>query len=112
MGEEWRAHLDASVAGAAEQVERDADTFFATDIPAILSWDFAAVSARKIEQPTLYVGGTGSGPWFSQVRTLMLGWLPDPEEVVVAGADHNLAVTHPREIARAIAAFVGSNPIP
>jgi pimeloyl-ACP methyl ester carboxylesterase len=41
----------------------------------------------------------------------MLDWLPAPEDVVIDGADHNLAVTHPARIAGAIADFISRYPI-
>ncbi|MGH9893639.1 MAG: alpha/beta fold hydrolase, partial [bacterium] len=110
MGTDWRVELEEHLPGSVQQVERDAATFFASDVPALLSWDFDATSVRHIHQPTLYIGGTDSGPWFAAVRKLMLDWL-SPEEVVVEGADHNLAVTHPRQIARALTDFIARYPI-
>lgn len=110
MGPDWRAELERHLPGAVQQVERDAATFFASDIPALLSWDFDAAAARNIHQPTLYIGATDSGPWFSAVRKIMLDWL-SPEDVVVKGADHNLAVTHPGQIARALTDFIARHPI-
>jgi pimeloyl-ACP methyl ester carboxylesterase len=68
IGPEWRRDLEAQLPGAAERAERDAATFFATDLPALLEWGFGADDARRISQPTLYVGGTASGPWFAEVR--------------------------------------------
>lgn len=111
MGTEWRVELEKHLPGAVQQVERDAATFFETDVPALLSWDFDATSVRHIHQPTLYIGGTDSGPWFAAVRELMLDWLNPEEVIVVEGADHNLAVTHPGQIARALTDFIGHYPI-
>jgi pimeloyl-ACP methyl ester carboxylesterase len=111
MGPDWRADLDARLPGAVQQMERDAGTFFASDIPALLAWDFDEAASRHIHQPTLYIGGSGSGPWFAAVRSLMEEWLNPEEVVVVEGADHNLAVTHPRRVADAIANFISRHPI-
>jgi hypothetical protein len=33
------------------------------------------------------------GELFAEVRDLMLAWLPQAEDVVLAGADHSLALT-------------------
>lgn len=110
MGPDWRAELETHLPGAVQQVERDAATFFASDVPALLSWNLDAAAARHIHQPTLYIGGTDSGTWFAAVRNLMLDWL-SPEEVVVEGADHNLVVTHPGQIARALTDFIARHPI-
>ncbi len=111
LGPAWRDDLETHIPGAVRQVERDAETFFESDIPALLSWDFDAEVARQIHQPTLYIGGSESGPWFTEVRRLMLDWLSPTEDVVVAGADHNLAVTHPGQIANALTDFTGRHPI-
>lgn len=111
MGPDWRDELENHLPGAVRHVERDAATFFANDIPALLSWDFDAETASRIRQPTLYIGGSESGSWFAAVRKLMLEWLTEPEEVVVAGADHNLAVTHPQQIVSALTGFITRHPI-
>ena len=42
----------------------------------------------------------------------MLAWLPQAEDVVLAGADHSLALTHPGEVAAALVAFLRRHPIP
>lgn len=53
-----------------------------------------------------YLGGTASGPWFAQVRQLILAWLPHAEEVMLTGADHSMALTHAPQVATAIASFL------
>lgn len=111
MGPQWREDLETQLPGAVRQVERDAATFFATDIPALLSWDFDAKAARRINQPTLYIGGSESGPWFEAVHKLMSDWLSRSEDVIIAGADHSLTVTHPGQVARALTNFIARHPI-
>jgi pimeloyl-ACP methyl ester carboxylesterase len=111
IGPDWRGDLESHVPGALQQVERDADTFFGTDLPALLSWRFGAEDARRIHQPVLYIGGSESGPWFAEVRELILAWLPHSEDVVIAGADHSLAATHPAQIATGLAAFMHRHPM-
>jgi pimeloyl-ACP methyl ester carboxylesterase len=111
MGIDWRKQLDRHLPGSVQQVESDADTFFNADIPALLSWEFGLGDANRISQPVLYVGGSASGPWFAEVRDLLLEWLPHAEDVVIAGADHSLAVTHPRQTAEAVAGFLERHPI-
>lgn len=39
----------------------------------------------------LYDGGTDSGAWFTEVRELMLAWLPHAEGLAIDGADHSFA---------------------
>jgi pimeloyl-ACP methyl ester carboxylesterase len=111
MGPAWRDDLGLHLAGAVQQVQRDADTFFQTDIPALLSWEFNAEIARQIKQPTLHIAGTESGPWFAEVRKLMLGWLPQVQDALIAGADHNLVATHPEQTSQIIADFLKHHPI-
>lgn len=111
IGPDWREDLESHIPGVVRQVERDAATFFTSDIPALLSWDLDAEAARHIHQPTLYIGGSESGPWFAEVRKLMLDWLSPAEDVIVEGADHNLAATHPGQIAHALTDFIGRHPI-
>lgn len=111
MGPDWRDDLERHLPGSVHHVERDADTFFETDIPALLTWDFSTEKASRIYQPKLYIGGDQSGPWFAQVRELLMDWLGQPEEVLVEGADHNLAATHPEQMARALANFISRHPI-
>jgi pimeloyl-ACP methyl ester carboxylesterase len=112
IGPHWRADIERAVPGAPEQMERDTGTFFDTDIPALLAWRFGAEDARRISQPVLHIGGSDSGQWFAEVRDLMLTWLPQAEDVVLAGADHSLALTHPGEVAAAMVAFLRRHPIP
>jgi pimeloyl-ACP methyl ester carboxylesterase len=111
MGPQWRHDLESQLPGAVRQVQRDAATFFASDIPALLSWDFDAEAARRLNKPTLYIGGTESGPWFDAVRKLMSDWLSLSEDVVIAGADHNLVVTHPGQVVRALINFISRYPM-
>lgn len=109
-GTGWRAELDAHLPGTAAAIERDIETFFAVDIPALLDWQFTAEDAHAIRAPVLHVGGTDSGPWFAQVRERVLGWFPGAEDVVVPGAGHALALTHAPDVAAAISRFVGRHP--
>ncbi len=110
IGPDWRTDIQHHLPGADAQVERDADTFFATDMPALVTWHFTAEDARRVTQPVLYIGGTESGPWFAEVRELMLAWLPQARDVLLAGADHSLAMTHSAQVAAAISAFLREQP--
>lgn len=106
IGSSWRADVTRSLPGAAAQMERDAATFFDTDLPAVLSWSFGPAEVSRVRCPVLYVGGSESGPWFAQVRAQVLEWFPSAEDVVVPGADHSLAMTHWRHIAAAVEPFL------
>jgi pimeloyl-ACP methyl ester carboxylesterase len=107
VGADWRRVTDQRLPGSSRQMQRDASIFFDTEIPALLAWDFAPSDSSRITCPVLYIGGTDSGTWFDEVRGLMHSWFPDAEDVVIEGADHSLAVTHPRQIARALTEFLG-----
>jgi pimeloyl-ACP methyl ester carboxylesterase len=112
VGPDWRAAIERALPGAAEQMEQDTGTFFDTDIPALLAWRFEAEDARGITQAVLHIGGSESGQWFAEVRELVLAWLPQAEDVVLAGADHSLALTHPAQVAAALVDFLRRHPIP
>jgi pimeloyl-ACP methyl ester carboxylesterase len=106
IGPDWRSEIEVHIPGAAAQMQRDVTTFFDTDLPALLAWQFAAEDARRITCAVLHIGGTESGPWFAEVRQLILRWFPDAEDVLIPGADHSLAVTHALPIADALTTFL------
>ena len=112
IGPDWRTEVEQRLPGAAEQMQRDATTFFETDLPALLSWRFDAEDARRVTCPVLHICGSDSGPWFAEVRDLILTWLPQAEDVVLTGADHSLALTHTPQVAEALADFLGRHAIP
>lgn len=105
IGPNWRTAVEHHLPGAAEQMQRDTTTFFDTDLPALLSWRFDAEDARRITCPVLQVSGSDSGPWFAEVRDLILTWLPQTDDVLITGADHSLALTHTPQVADALADF-------
>lgn len=110
IGPDWRAKTEQQLPGSGLQIERDAATFFDCDMPALLAWKFGPDHARRITCPVMHVGGGDSGPWFAQVRELMLDWFPGAEDVVIAEADHGLTLSHTAEVAQAIAAFLERRP--
>ncbi len=111
IGPDWRTEVEQHLPGAAEQMQRDTTTFFDTDLPALLSWRFDAEDARRIKCPVLHISGSHSGPWFAEVRDLVLTWLPQTEDVLLAGADHSLVLTHTPQVADALADFLGRHAI-
>lgn len=111
IGPEWRTEVEQRLPGATAQMQLDTATFFDTDLPALLSWRFEAEDAGRIACPVLHIGGSDSGPWFAEVRDLVLTWLPQAEDVLLAGADHSLVLTHAPQIADALANFLGRHPI-
>lgn len=110
MGPERQRAAEEKLPGVSAQMQDDAVTFFDTDLPALLDWEFGASDAARIRCPVLYVGGTDSGPWFAQVAELMRSWFPHADEAAVDGADHSLALTNPRQLAQALATFLQAHP--
>ena len=106
VGTDWRQTVERLLPGSAAQMERDLVTFFDSDLPALVDWRFGLADARRISCPVLHIGGRASGPWFAEVRELMLSWFPHAEDLVIEGADHSLALTHTSEVAEAVVAFL------
>lgn len=109
IGPDWRRVTEQQLPRSSAQMLQDACTFFDTDLPALLAWRFGLDDASRIRCPVLYVGGTDSGPWFAEVRQLMLTWIPDINDVLIDGADHSLALTHAPQIAAVFATFLGQH---
>ena len=111
IGPNWHQVTEDHLPGSSAQMRHDTGTFFDVDLPALLAWSFTAAHASRIDCPVLYVGGTDSGAWFTEVRELMLAWLPHAEDVAIDGADHSLALTHAPQIADALVTFLRRHPI-
>lgn len=112
FGPAWRQALEEQLPGSVAQMERDSATFFDTDMPALLRWRFGPADVDRIACPVLHIGGTDSGPWFAEVRDVIRAWFPWAADVVIDGADHSLALTHPGQIADALRAFIARHPLP
>ena len=94
-GPDWRGLLDGVVPGSSAQALRDGETFFDVDVPALLGWPFDASAATRVRCPVLHVAGSEHGPFFDGVGELIHAWLPQTDQVVIAGAGHDVALTHP-----------------
>ena len=104
-GPAWRETYEATVPGMVGRIERDAGIFFDSDVPAILGWRPDRSRLSALTCPVLYVGGSASGPWFAEVRDWVSWLLPRAHVVMVQEAGHDLALTHPQEVAEAFGAF-------
>ena len=111
IGPHWRTDVERRLPGAPEQMQRDTETFFDTDLPALLSWRFDAEDARRVACPVLHISGSDSGPWFAEVRDLVLTWFPQADDVLLSGAHHSLALTHAVQVADALVDFLGRHPL-
>jgi pimeloyl-ACP methyl ester carboxylesterase len=111
-GPSWRDWVERRVPGGGTQGERDAAATFESDLPALQAWRFDAEDAQRVDVPVLLVSGTASGPLFEEIRDLVHAWFPQTEEELLADANHGFPITHPRELATALAAFLRRHPVP
>ena len=109
-GADWRRESERDLPGSVAAMERDAATFFESDLPALLSWQFGTEDAATVTCPVLYIGGSNSGPWFAEVRVHILQLLPQAEDATVQGAGHLLALTHPVDTAQLVVDFLRRHP--
>ena len=109
-GHDWRRESERALPGSVEAMERDATTFFESDVPALISWDFGAREAAEIGCPVLYVSGSDSGPWFAEMRKRMLDLLPTAEDAIAEGAGHLVASTHAWWLSRLLVDFLRRQP--
>ena len=106
-GPEWRT-LASRVPGGPDQVMRDVDTVFTTEVPAMIYWGFGAEQAARISQPIVYVtGGAGRGAALTQLQA----WNPRVESIVVPNVTHAMLMQDPPAVAAAIAAFLKRHPL-
>ncbi|MHA6525044.1 alpha/beta fold hydrolase [Tessaracoccus sp. G1721] len=106
VGPDWRPRQEVLAPGSVARIERDADAFFSRDIPALVSWAYGPEQAARVNVPVLYVGGTESGPWFRQTQAWVSDLFPAAQSVTIEGAGHDLALTHPGELANVVARFL------
>ena len=106
VGSGWRPRQEALLPGSVARIERDAEAFFSRDIPALVSWAYGPEQAARATVPVLYVGGTDSGPWFRQTQAWVSALFPAAQSVTIEGAGHDVALTHPRALATAVARFL------
>src|SRR3712207_5242375 len=106
MGPDWRGWLDGVVPGSSAQVLRDSRTFLDVDIPALLGWLFDTSTATGVRCPVLHVAGSDHGPFFDGVGELIRAWLPQADQVVIAGAGHDVALTHPDALLGVLVPFL------
>ena len=111
MGPDWRGWLDGVVPGSSAQVLRDSRTFLDVDIPALLGWLFDTSTATGVRCPVLHVAGSDHGPFFDGVDDLIRRWLPHADQVTIAGAGHDVALTHPDALLEALVSFLARHPV-
>ena len=109
--EACRAALEERVPGIVAQAVKDAGTCFGTELPGLTQWTFGADEAAGIRRPVLSVLGTRTLPLWVAVAAFLRDALPYVEETEIEGVGHLLHLERPEPVARAIAAFLGRNPM-
>jgi pimeloyl-ACP methyl ester carboxylesterase len=114
-GPDYRAVLDRQLPRGFEQYVADAGTFFEQELQALQQWRFTKVDANRITQPALAVIGEkskqGDRIW-SERHGVLLDWLPNIEQCILADAAHLLQEENPHGMANALASFWTRHPIP
>lgn len=105
-GPDWRAHAERDLPGSVSDMERDAETFFRSDVPALLGWTFDDEQAAGIACPTLLLGGAASHAWFAEMLDRLQRVITSTTRASVPGAGHSVALTHPVEVGAAVLAHV------
>ncbi|WP_454084200.1 alpha/beta fold hydrolase [Georgenia sp. Marseille-Q6866] len=109
-GEPWREAPEFGDPGTVAALGRDAETFFAVDLPALLAWRADPAELAVVRCPVMVVGGSESDAWFREGQELLVQGLPRAEHGTVVGAGHLVTVTHPRELAEMTVEFVRRRP--
>jgi pimeloyl-ACP methyl ester carboxylesterase len=102
-------------AGAFDQAVADVDTFFQTELPALIEWEFSPAEAARVTQPALLVLGTDSKtviPMFDEMNASLAEWLPQAETAELPGATHALQMMNPAGMAGLLAGFFARHPTP
>jgi pimeloyl-ACP methyl ester carboxylesterase len=100
-GRDYRAVLTGVLGeDGLARAERDAEFFFANEVPAIGRW--TPPDPARITAPVLLVQGERSPGPTHRLITRLAAALPDARVTTIAGANHLLPLTHATELAGAI----------
>ena len=109
VGEDtWRQAIEATVPGGVEQAEKDAATFFESEMPAFVDWQYGPDEARAYTGPVLSVLGTASSPVFVEARARLHDVFPQCVDADIPNATHLLQMQEPAAVADAIAQFLAT----
>ena len=106
-GAEWRT-LASRVPGGPAQGEKDVDTVFQSEAPAMTKWRFGAEEGARITQPIIYL--TGGGRHGASRERLQM-WIKGMEQFVIPNTTHAMLMEDPKAVAEAIAAFIKRHPL-
>lgn len=104
--DDWRQVIERAVPGGVEQAERDAATFFESELPTVAAWSFDVGRASVITCPVLSVLGSDSGPLFAEGRHFLHNWFPDCIDADLAGVTHLLQMEATEAVAEAVGHFL------
>jgi pimeloyl-ACP methyl ester carboxylesterase len=107
--EACRALLEERIPGVVAQSIKDADTFFAVELPAVAEWTFGPEQASAIRRPVLSVIGAETLPLWVEIAQFLRSSLPHVEECTIDGVGHLLQIQRPEPVARAMAGFLARN---
>jgi pimeloyl-ACP methyl ester carboxylesterase len=112
-GADYRVELERAFPGALEAAAADVATFFEIEMPAIQEFwaAFSQEQAMRIQQPALAVVGTASELPLREGHQLVRSWFKQAEPLEIAGANHLLPVTKPRQVAEGLARFLAYHPM-
>jgi pimeloyl-ACP methyl ester carboxylesterase len=113
-GLDWeacRALLEDRIPGVVAQSIKDADTFFAVELPAVAQWTFGPEQAAAIRRPVLSVIGAETQPLWMEIAEFLRSSLPQVEERTIDGVGHLLQIQRPEPVARGMAEFLERNAI-
>ena len=109
--EECRALLEERIPGVVTQSIKDADTFFAVELPAVADWTFGPEQAAAIRTPVLSVIGAETQPLWVEIAEFLRSSLPHVKEARIKRVGHLLQIQRPEPVAQAMAKFLTRNPI-
>jgi len=108
-GLDWetsRKLLEERIPGVVERAIADADTLFASELPAVVAWTFGPQEATAIHVPVLSVLGARTQPLWAEIAGFLSSSLPDVEELAIDGVGHLLQIERAEAVARGMASFL------
>jgi pimeloyl-ACP methyl ester carboxylesterase len=108
-GADWRTLALKVDAEGPEQVMRDVDTVFQTEVQGMIDWGFGEEDAKRITQPMLFVTGSKGG---NAALGSLQAWIENIIDVaVLPDLTHALLMQDPAGVANAVAPFLKRHPI-
>ncbi len=110
-GPDWRTEVAKTVPGGPEQAEKDAETYFQVESPALDKWTFDSAGASRISKPVLYAIGSETLPLVEALKQHFQSLVPHTEQVVIPGVNHSMQMQDPKVVAEPVADFLSRHPL-